>query len=370
MLTQATTDAVQTAIDADGGCVVVRHERTAAPAAVPVVRLAGLAPVTVVIVNHNVGHLLINCLESALDQAQEVVVVDNASHADQFEPLIARFESHPRVSVIRSAENLGFAAGCNQGAELSTQPLIMFLNPDCVIGPGALARLCEAIQHHPRAGMAGGLLTYPDGGEQGGGRRAVPTPWRSFVRAFGLARLSRYWPSLFNDFHLHFQPLPQAPIQVEAISGACMLVKRDAIDDFGLMDEGYFLHCEDLDLCMRARAHDWQILFVPDAPIVHHKGGCSREQPIFVEWHKHRGMVRFYRKHFRHQYPTGLMELVTFGVWLRFAAIASRIQAGLLWQRARAPRTPSLHTTRAAVDQMPLDNAVMPIIASNRPLMS
>jgi GT2 family glycosyltransferase len=121
---------------------------------------------------------------------------------------------------------------------------------------------------------------------------------------------------------------------------------------------------------MRARAHGWQILFVPDAPIVHHKGGCSRERPIFVEWHKHKGMVRFYRKHFRHQYPAGLMELVTLGVWLRFAAIASRIQTGLLWQRARAPRTRAARTTRVAVDQMPLDHAVMPIIISNRPLTS
>jgi hypothetical protein len=371
MLTQTTgTRAKQKDVGEDvggRGRAVARLETASASLPDP----AGpLAPVTVVIVNHNAGHVLIDCLESALGQANEVVLVDNASRPDRFEPLIARFASHPRLHVIRSAENRGFAVGCNLGAELSTQPLVLFLNPDCAIGAGSLAHMCEAIQHHPRAGMAGGLLTYPDGGEQGGGRRAVPTPWRSFVRAFGLARLSRRWPHLFNDFHLHYQPLPQAPIEVEAISGACMLVKRDAIDDFGLMDEGYFLHCEDLDLCMRARAHGWQILFVPDAPIVHHKGGCSRERPIFVEWHKHKGMVRFYRKHFRHQYPAGLMELVTLGVWLRFAAIASRIQTGLLWQRARAPRTRAARTTRAVVDQMPLDHAVMPIIISNRPLTS
>jgi hypothetical protein len=209
-----------------------------------------------------------------------------------------------------------------------------------------------------------------DGIEQGGGRRAVPTPWRSFVRAFGLARLSRRWPKLFNDFHLHRQPLPPGPIPVEAISGACMLLKREAIDDFGLMDEGYFLHCEDLDLCMRARAHGWQILFVPDAPIVHHKGGCSRERPVFVEWHKHRGMVRFYRKHFRHEYSILLMELVTLGVWLRFAAVAARQQASVLWHHVRAPRTPAVRATSPAVGSMPLDHAVMPLVVSNRPLVS
>jgi GT2 family glycosyltransferase len=324
-----------------------------------------------VIVNHNVdGRFLIDCLESVLPQASEVVVVDNASRADRFEPLIARFESHPRLHVIRSAENRGFAAGCNLGAELATQPMVMFLNPDCTLGAGSLARLCEALQAHPRAAMAGGRLTYVDGIEQGGGRRAVPTPWRSFVRAFGLSRLARVSPNLFYDFHLHRQPLPSTPIAVEAISGACMLVTREAIDDFGLMDEGYFLHCEDLDLCMRARAHGWQVLFVPDAPIVHHKGGCSRERPVFVEWHKHKGMIRFYRKHFRRRYPIGLMELVTIGVWLRFVAIATRSQAALLWQRFWAPRPLAVQNAMPLREPMRLDAAVMPIIVANRPLES
>jgi hypothetical protein len=362
MLVQSTGSADTQTGFGDRDLAVSRHEPGQVPPPAPA---RPLAPVTVVIVNHNVGRVLIDCLESTLSQASEVVLVDNASDPDRFEPLIAGLESHPRLQVIRSAENRGFAVGCNLGAEVSTQPLVLFLNPDCVLGAGSLARLCAAIQDHPLAGMAGGRLTYPDGGEQGGGRRAVPTPWRSFVRAFGLARLSSRWPKLFDDFHLHHQPLPPAPIPVEAISGACMLVKREAINDFGLMDEGYFLHCEDLDLCMRARAHDWQILFVPDAPIVHHKGGCSRQRPVFVEWHKHRGMVRFYRKHFRHNYPAGLMELVILGVWLRFAIIAAQKQASLLWQHARAARAQS---TGPAVGQMPLDAAVLPIVISNRPL--
>jgi hypothetical protein len=222
--------------------------------------------------------------------------------------------------------------------------------------------------------MAGGLLTFPTGLEQGGGRRAVPTPWRSFVRAFGLARLSKRWPQLFNDFHLHRQPLPEKPISVEAISGACMLLTREAVHDFGLMDEGYFLHCEDLDLCMRARQHGWQILFVPDAPIVHHKGGCSQGRPMFVEWHKHKGMVRFYQKHFRSQYPAGLMGIVVVGVWLRFAAVATRLQYKRFWERARqraaTPRSARARSPVVNYNRLPLDGAVLPIVTSTRPLTS
>jgi len=365
MLTRTSLRGDETAVDAR---TVFHRGRAAAPLSNPGVHLA---PVTVVIVNHNVNHRFLGeCLESVLHQAREVVVVDNASRKEQFEPSIARFESHPRLRVIRSAENRGFAVGCNLGAELATQPLVMFLNPDCRIGPGALARMSKALQADPSAALAGGLLTYADGVEQGGGRRVMPTPWRSFVRTFGLSRLSRLAPQLFNDFLLHRQPLPPAAIAVEAISGACMLVKREAIDDFGVMDEGYFLHFEDLDLCMRARASGWRVLFVPDAPIVHHKGGCSRERPVFVEWHKHKGMIRFYKKHFRGQYPIGLMELVTVGVWLRFAAVATRSQAALLWQRASKPKTRAVQTAGPVGRLIPLDAAIMPVIVAKRPLAS
>ena len=175
--------------------------------------------------------------------------------------------------------------------------------------------------------MIGGLLLNQDGSEQGGGRRAVPTPWRSFVRACGFSRFSDRWPKLFFDFYLHNQPLPDSPIEVEAISGALMLVKKSAIDDAGLFDECYFLHCEDLDFCMTLRKRGWKIMFVPDAPSVHFMGHCSNNRPFFTEWHKHKGMIFFYQKFFRHQYPGILMWLVCFGVSIRFIHIAIILSA-------------------------------------------
>jgi GT2 family glycosyltransferase len=283
-----------------------------------------LAAVSVVIVNHNAGRLLGDCLAAALDATRQVVLVDNASAAAPLEEVLARFPGHPRLDVVRSDVNTGFAAGCNRGLTRAREDVILFLNPDCILAPGAVAALVAAVVADDRIGMAGGLLTDERGREQGGSRRAVPTPWRSFVRGFGLARFSDRWPRLFSDFHLHRQPLPKTPIDVEAVSGACTLVKRRALDDVGPWDEGFFLHCEDLDLCMRFRKRGWRIVFVPGARAVHHRGLCGRSRPLFVEWHKHKGMIRFYRKHFRHQYPLGLMGLVTVGVWLRFAGIAGR----------------------------------------------
>lgn len=274
-----------------------------------------------IIVNYNAGPLLCGCIDSLLacPLEIEIIVVDNASSDKSLDGL----PESPHIRVIRNSDNVGFAAACNIGLQVSSAPTLLFLNPDCFFQPGAIATLLASLQSSDRFGMVGGLLINTDGTEQGGGRRAIPTPWRSFVRAFGLHRFADRWPKLFYDFYLHKQPLPNAPIEVEAISGACMLVKREAMEDVGLWDEGYFLHCEDLDWCMRFRQKGWKILFVPDAHINHALGTCSRSQRVFVEWHKHKGMVRFYRKFFRHQYPGLLMVLVVSGVWLRFLAIAT-----------------------------------------------
>jgi GT2 family glycosyltransferase len=210
---------------------------------------------------------------------------------------------------------------------------LLFLNPDARLEEVALERMLQALVSAPDVGMVGGFLCNPDGTEQAGGRRVLPTPRRAFVRAFGLASLARLSPRLFSDFLLHGDPLPDRPVAVEAISGACMMVKRQAMEEVGLWDEGYFLHCEDVDWCMRFSQAGWKTLFVPHARVTHYKGTCSRTRPIFVEWHKHKGMVRFYRKFFRDQYPGLLMTLVTTAVWLRFGLVCGSHAVRPRWWR-------------------------------------
>lgn len=285
--------------------------------------------VSVIIVNYNAGNCLRDCVASAVGQVDEVIVVDNASTDDSLAELEAALPITPKLKVVRNRENLGFATACNIGAEVSTGKYLFFLNPDCVLVPDSVKRLARVLDESPDVGMVGGFLLNLDGTEQAGGRRAVPTPWRAFVRASGLGRFEGRWPKLCTDFLLHNQPLPTGPIEVEAISGACTLIRRAVFNELGGWDERYFLHCEDLDLCMAVRGTGLKIMFVPDARIVHDKGRCSRSRPIFVEWHKHLGMIRFYRKYFRHQYPGVLFCLVCLGVWLQFSCVAMR-HAGAL----------------------------------------
>ncbi len=276
-------------------------------------------PVSAVIVNYNAGSILTQCIDHCLKQVEQVIVVDNASTDNSITDLKKQFSTENRLIVHYNSQNQGFSIGCNIGYRLSTEPYVLFLNPDCILEKNTVHKLLKILESSSDIGMTGGYLANPDGSEQGGGRRKIPTPWRAFVRATGLHHLGKFWPKLFPDFHLHKQTLPTTPIEVEAISGAMMLVRREAILVVGDWDENYFLHCEDLDWCMRFQQKNWKILFVPDAKAMHFQGTCSKARPFFVAWHKHRGMIYFYRKFFRHQYSGFLMGLIITGVWLRFS---------------------------------------------------
>jgi GT2 family glycosyltransferase len=285
--------------------------------------------ISVVTVNFNAGALLARGVSAVLASSEpvEVVVVDNGSTDGSLDTLRAAAGTDGRLRVLELGRNAGFAAACNTGLRQARGELALLLNPDCVVGPDALALVKSALEADPGAGMAGCLLLNEDGSEQEGCRRSVPTPGRAFLRAFGLSRLRRRAGAAGGDFVLSDQPLPPGPVEVDAISGAFMMVRRAAVDAVGLLDEGYFLHCEDLDWCMRFHQAGWRVLFVPGAAAVHHKGTSSRGRPVRVLWHMHRGMVRYYRKFFRRQYPGPLMWLVVAGVAVRFSALASLAMA-------------------------------------------
>ncbi len=276
----------------------------------------------VVIVNYNAGELLLDCVTSVFAAgATRAIVVDNNSTDGSLEQL-EQYVRDESILVIRNGKNLGFAAACNIGAKNSSTRHVLFLNPDSVLAADALTKMTAVLDMADDVGMVGGFLCNPDGSEQPGGRRVFPTPKRAFMRAFGLSRLAKFFPEMFSDFLLHKEPLPIEPVRVEAISGACMLVSRQAMEDVGLWDSGYFLHCEDLDWCMRFKQKGWKVMFVPDAKVTHLWGACSRSRPYFVEWHKHGGMLRFYKKFFYHQYPGPLWVLIVIGVSIRFVLVA------------------------------------------------
>ena len=282
--------------------------------------------VSVIVVNYNCGRYIRECVRAVLRSsvAVELIVSDNGSSDDSLPALRTLATNDKRVRLIENKRNLGFTRAANIALNEATADHFVLLNPDCIVRPQALERLLEVLAIDSNVGMVGCLIRNTDGSEQGGCRRAVPTPWRSLVRVFHLDKIFPKHPR-FRTFLLNEDPLPDRPVDVEAVSGALMVVRRSATEQVGLLDENYFLHCDDLDWCMRFRRAGWRILFVPDAEAVHYKGACSQKCQMRVLWHKHKGMVRFYRKFFRHQYPLPLMGLVIGAVWARFALLSVRV---------------------------------------------
>lgn len=279
--------------------------------------------VSVVVVNYNAGDLLQDCVEAALgsDVPVELIVSDNSSSDGSLEALRGRSRTDVRLTLVENGANLGFAAGNNRVLDRASAPYLLFLNPDCIVQRDTLGRLAAFFDATPDAGMVGCVIRNPDGSEQKASRRRIPDPWVGLVRFLHLGRFTRH----LRDRRLNLvdEPLPEEPTEVEAISGSFMLVRKTALAEVGPLDEGYFLHCEDLDWFARfARSH-WKIYFVPDVEAIHHQGTCSKARPVHVEWHKHRGMVRFFRKFQARDYPLPFRWLVTGGVWGHFLVLAS-----------------------------------------------
>lgn len=281
--------------------------------------------VSIIIVNFNGGPLLLEAVTAALASSipAELLISDNGSTDGSLNAIYQMFGKDPRVQIISNGANLGFSKANNVALKMAKGRYVLLLNPDCIIRTDTLSKLLAVMASNPDVGMAGCLIRNPDGSEQAGCRRAVPTPWRTLVRVL---HLNKFFPRTprFRTFLLHQEPLPTEPCEVEAISGAFMLIRRDAMNQVGPLDEEYFMHCEDLDWCMRFRKAKWKVLFVPNVEVLHYKGTCSKNYPIRVLFHMHRGMIRFYRKFFRKQYPLPLMTMVMIAAWTRFTLLITR----------------------------------------------
>ncbi len=272
--------------------------------------------VSVIVVNFNAGDLLTECVESVMRSTLplQLIVCDNASTDHSLDHLQQR--QFP-VQVIRNPRNLGFAAAVNRGLALAKADILLILNPDCLIKADTLESILVALRPFPNWGMAGCRILDPDGSEQRGCRRHLPTVGLGLNKALG----RNSGPVM----DLHRQAVPDAPQPVEAISGAFMLIKKAALDVVGAMDEGYFLHCEDLDWCKRFHDKGFDIIFVPGVEIVHHQGSCSADRPVKVNWHKHRGMLRYYRKYLAAKHNPLLSVAVTLAVTARFLLTSVKI---------------------------------------------
>jgi N-acetylglucosaminyl-diphospho-decaprenol L-rhamnosyltransferase len=234
------------------------------------------------------------CLLAALDAlgsapSRGVVVVDNASSDGTVE--VVR-ERHPQVRVIANAGNAGFSTACNQGWRAGQAPFVLFLNPDAEARPDAVEALANRLDARPELGIVGPLTRHADGTVQVSTGRDL-TPWseagqRRLVR--GVA--AREPGSLARAAALHARER-----EVDWVSGACLMARRATLDAIGGFDEGFFLYEEDADLCRRARAAGWRVLFTPAVEVSHQLGRSMARAPGPARLAYHRSHLRYYAKH-------------------------------------------------------------------------
>jgi GT2 family glycosyltransferase len=249
--------------------------------------------ISAIVVTYHTGPLLWDSLD-ALQHAPgvtDIVVVNNGNPPE----VEQRLAAEPCWRLLTGHGNIGFAAACNRGAAAASGEALLFVNPDCIVDPETPALLAAAAEAaRVRPAVVGGRVLNLDGREQRGCRRDTVTPLRALMSMVGLTRLEPLIPALRN-LHRERDPLPDAPSPVGAVSGALFLLMRDDFQRLEGLDEGYFLHVEDLDLCRRAWLEGGATLFHPTAT-ARHARSTSAASPLVVERHKAAGFRRYFRK--------------------------------------------------------------------------
>jgi GT2 family glycosyltransferase len=275
--------------------------------------------IATIIVNYNAGEMLQKCVQALQKSTKytKVTVVDNASSDRSAENLRNLYGDHQGIQFLFNPTNLGFGPAVNAVARSVTADWVLILNPDCILEPDTLARLVEALESDSNAGLAGPAVRDESGHIQRATMRRFPDPWKSLMTASGLWRLGKWFPA-FHGVEVDVTKLTDGAEICDAVSGACMLVRRSALEAVDFLDEEYAMHCEDLDLMYRLKEMGWHCLYVPQASSVHQQGLSSKSRPTWVHFQKHRGMVRFFKKFQADSTSFPLRLLVHAGIWLRF----------------------------------------------------
>lgn len=250
--------------------------------------------VSVIVVSWNVGGWLARCLASVREALRglrgEIIVVDNASTDGT--PEWVR-EAFPEVRLLVNPVNRGFPAANNQGMAIARGRYFFLLNPDTeVLGP-ALADLVAYADAYPDVGVVGPQLLNPDGTVQSS-RRRFPTFWTALFE-------STWWqpwapPRILRHYYVLDRP-DDAVQEVDWVTGAAMLVRREVVERVGPMDEGFFMYAEELDWCRRIRGAGWRVVYYPLAKVIHYGGRSSGQVPALQHLAFQRSKIRYWRKH-------------------------------------------------------------------------
>lgn len=278
--------------------------------------------ISVVIVAWNAKRYLELCLQSLADapprRTLEILVVDNASEDGTAEMVAAKF---PYVKLIRSKENLGFSKGNNLAIRQCQGRYIALVNPDVILLPDCLDALADFLDQNPKVGNVGPRVFNPDMSQQSTCRR-FPTLWNNFCSASGLASVSK-GSRIFAGEHMFFFPHDRTQA-VDVLVGCFSMIRREALETVGLLDEGLFMYGDDVDWCRRCWNSGWQVVFFPGARAIHDRGKTTSPYPVRFAVAQQRSVLHYWKKHHSWVGVVGIRSIMLFHHMLRYLAAVVR----------------------------------------------
>jgi GT2 family glycosyltransferase len=278
---------------------------------------------SIIIVNYNVEYFLEQCLHSiraALKNLEaEIFVVDNNSVDGSVEMVRKKFTE---VKLIANKENFGFSKANNQAIRQSKGKYVLLLNPDTVVEADTFSKCISFMDSHVDVGGLGIKMLDGKGNFLPESKRGLPTPMVAFYKIFGLSAL---FPKSkrFGKYHLGFLDKEQTN-EVEILSGAFMLMRKDALDKVGLLDEDFFMYGEDIDLSYRIIKGGWKNYYFPEARIIHYKGESTKKSSVNFVFVFYNAMIIFARKHFSQQNAKTFSFLINIAIYIRAGAAILR----------------------------------------------
>ncbi len=282
--------------------------------------------ISVVIVAWNAKKYVELCLQSLADappkRSMEVFVVDNASADGTSEMIETRF---PSVKLIKSSENLGFSRGNNVAIGQATGRYVALVNPDVILFPGCLDALADFLDENPKVGNAGPRVFNPDMSQQSTCRR-FPTLWNNFCSASRLERVFKGFRFFAGEHMFYFAH--DRTLSVDVIVGCFSMIRREALDEVGLLDEGLFMYGDDVDWCRRARNAGWDVVFYPGARAIHDRGKTTAPFPVHFAVAQQRSVLYYWKKHHSPMQVMGIRSIMVFHHLLRYmiAVISSIVR--------------------------------------------
>jgi len=274
--------------------------------------------VSALAVSYNSKDLLLQCLQaffSSADVPVEAVVVDNDSSDGSAAAVTDEF---PQATVLVQPKNLGYGRAANIGLERCQGRFVLLLGSDVTVEPGSLGKMTDFLLTRPDAGAVGPRVLLPDGRPDPDSRRAFPIPSTIFYRTIGLSSLFPKSPRFGRHNMGH---LPETEVhEMDAGTGACLMLRMAALDRVGFFDPRYFMFGEDIDLCYRLKLGGWKVFYLPSAGAMHHSAPAPPEVQRRMTYERHRSMWTYHFKHHAEDVSAFGNGLVWAQIWGRWAA--------------------------------------------------